>query len=62
MPEPEEPEHPAGDEPAPIDDVAVAPPTGPLSLYRAELDGAYTSLASLIVKAVDGAAVWVPKR
>jgi hypothetical protein len=41
-------------------DVAVAPPTGPLSLYRARLEGAYTDPPVVIVKVVDGAAVWVP--
>jgi hypothetical protein len=46
---------------APIDDVAVAPPTGPLALYRAQLAGAYTVAASRIVQVVDGAAVWIPK-
>jgi hypothetical protein len=57
--EPEDPEHAA---PAPVDDVAVPPPTGPLSLYRAKLDGPYTEAPALLVKAVDGAAVWVPKK
>jgi hypothetical protein len=35
-------------------------PTGPLSLYRAELDGAYTERPVVIEKIVDGAAVWLP--
>jgi len=60
-PAPEEPENP-GVAPAPIDDVAIAPPTGPLSLYRAKLDGPYTEAPALIVKSVDGAAVWVPSK
>lgn len=55
----EQPGGPAG--PAATDDVAVAPPTGPLSLYRAKLDGPYTETPTLLVKLVDGAAVWVPK-
>ncbi len=43
------------------DDVAVAPPSGPLSLFRAALEGsAFTESPALIVKVVDGAAVWVP--
>jgi hypothetical protein len=52
----------AGAAPASVDDVAVAPPTGPLSLYRAKLDGPYTETPTLLVKLVDGAAVWVPKQ
>ena len=47
-----------GDDAAP--DVAVPPPTGPLSLYRTKLEGAFTDAPALIVKVVDGAAVWVP--
>lgn len=43
------------------DDVSVAPPSGPLSLYRLRLEGAFTDRPALIVKVVDGAAVWVPK-
>jgi hypothetical protein len=58
--EPEDPEH-AGTAVA-VDDVAVPPPTGPLSLYRAQLDGPYTETPALLVKLVDGAAVWVPKQ
>jgi len=46
---------------APIDDVAVPPPTGPLSLYRAKLDGPYTESPALLIKLVDGAAVWLPR-
>ncbi|HEY4176001.1 MAG TPA: hypothetical protein VGM90_04190 [Kofleriaceae bacterium] len=43
-----------------VDDVEVAPPSGPLALYRAQLSGAYTTSPALIVKTIDGAAVWVP--
>jgi hypothetical protein len=47
--------------PAPaLDDVSVAPPSGPLSLYRLRLEGAFTDRPTLLVKIVDGAAVWVP--
>ena len=47
--------------PAPVlDDVSVAPPSGPLSLYRLRLEGAFTDRPTLLVKIVDGAAVWVP--
>ena len=42
------------------DDVAVAPPTGPLALYRGSIEGAFTLAPVVIVKIVDGAAVWVP--
>ncbi len=43
------------------DDVAVPPPSGPLSIFRAKLEGsAFTESPPLIVKLVDGAAVWVP--
>ncbi len=42
------------------DDVEVAPPSGPLALYRAHLDGAFSLAPTLIVKVVDGAAVWIP--
>jgi len=59
--EPEDAEQP-GASAAPTDDVAVPPPTGPLSLFRAKLDGPYTEAPTLLVKAVDGAAVWVPKQ
>ena len=44
----------------PDDDVSVAPPSGPLSLFRVRLDGAFTDRPTLLVKIVDGAAVWVP--
>jgi hypothetical protein len=54
----DEPE--AGDPPPAIDDVSVAVPSGPLSLYRLRLEGAFTDRPSLLVKVVDGAAVWVP--
>jgi hypothetical protein len=43
------------------DDVSVAPPSGPLSLYRLRLEGAFTERPTLLVKVVDGAAVWVPR-
>lgn len=49
----------AGGDPA-FDDVAVPPPSGPLSLYRAKLAGPYDKTPELVVKIVDGAAVWVP--
>jgi hypothetical protein len=62
-PEPEQPseepenESSGGD----TDDVPVPPPSGPLSLFRAKLEGsAFTESPVLIVKIVDGAAVWVP--
>ena len=55
----DEPE--AADAPPANDDVSVAPPTGPLSLYRVRLEGAFTDRPTLLVKVVDGAAVWVPK-
>lgn len=44
----------------PIDDVPVALPTGPLALYRAELEGAFTKSPAMVVRVVDGAAVFVP--
>jgi hypothetical protein len=53
--EPEGPDAPPAD-----DDVSVAPPSGPLSLFRAKLEGAFTDRPVLLVKVVDGAAVWVP--
>jgi hypothetical protein len=59
--EPEDPEH-ASAASVPVDDVAVPPPAGPLSLYRAKLDGPYTEAPVLLVKLVDGAAVWVPRK
>jgi hypothetical protein len=43
------------------DDVSVPPPTGPQSLYRLRLEGAFTDRPTLLVKNVDGAAVWVPR-
>lgn len=43
------------------DDVAVALPTGPLALYKGDLEGAFTNPPVLLVKVVDGAAVWVPR-
>jgi len=43
-----------------LDDVSVALPSGPLSLYRLRLEGAFTDRPILLVKVVDGAAVWVP--
>ncbi len=60
--DPEPTDEPELDEeaPAPGDDVAVAPPGGPLALYRAQLEGAFTASPALIVQVVDGAAVWVP--
>jgi hypothetical protein len=50
------------DDPAQAVDVAIAPPKGPLSLYRARLEGMFTEAPALIVKVVDGAAVWVPRK
>jgi hypothetical protein len=55
----DEPE--AGDAPPANDDVSVAPPSGPQSLYRLRLEGAFTDRPTVIVKVVDGAAVWVPR-
>jgi hypothetical protein len=43
------------------DDVPLTLPSGPLSLYRAKLNGPYDEAPALIVKIVDGAAVWIPK-
>ena len=57
-----EPEQRGLEDEAPIDDVAVPPPSGPLALYRAKLDGAFTETPALIVKVVEGAAVWVPTK
>lgn len=63
----DEPEQRADDE-APIgeleraDDVAVSPPSGPLALYRAKLDGAFTERPALVVKVVEGSAVWLPSK
>lgn len=43
------------------DDVAVPPPSGPLSIFRAKLEGsAFTESPPMIVKVVDGAAAWIP--
>lgn len=56
-----EPEaEPTAEPPPAEDDVSVAPPSGPLSLFRIRLEGAYTDKPTLVVKVVDGAAVWVP--
>src|SRR5689334_12761975 len=60
-PPPDQPtDEEGGDEEAPAEDVAVAPPSGPLSLYRAQLEGAFTTAPIKIVNDVDGAAVWIP--
>lgn len=45
---------------AEVDDAAVPLPTGPLSLYRAKLAGAFTEKPAVIEKLVDGAALWLP--
>lgn len=46
---------------APTDDVALPPPTGPLSLYLVRLEGSpFTEPPALVAHQVDGAAVWVP--
>jgi hypothetical protein len=58
--EPSDEPEAAGAPPA-NDDVSVAPPSGPLSLYRLRLEGAFTDRPTLLVKVVDGAAVWIPK-
>lgn len=42
------------------DDVALAPPGGPVALYRAELDGAFTKRPTLVARDAAGAAVWLP--
>lgn len=42
------------------DDVEVPLPTGPLALYRAKLEGAFTDRPARIISVIDGAAVWVP--
>jgi hypothetical protein len=49
-----------GEEPVTTDDVAVAPPNGQLALYRAKLEGAFATSPSLVMRVVDGAAVWLP--
>lgn len=43
------------------DDLSVAPPSGPLSLYRLRLTGAFTDRPTLLVTVIDGAAVWMPE-
>ena len=57
-----ESENREGDDAGPIDDVEVPPPSGPLALYRAKLEGAFTVAPVQIVRVVDGAAVWIPAR
>jgi hypothetical protein len=47
---------------APEADVLVTPPSGPVSLYRGRLEGLLTEAPVLIVKVVDGPAVWVPAK
>ena len=49
-----------GEGDAPVDDVAVTPPSGPLALYIAQLEGAFPTSPKLVTKIVDGAAVFVP--
>jgi hypothetical protein len=49
-----------GEAPDPADDVAVPPPSGPRSLYRVTIDGAYNKGPALIARVVEGAAVWIP--
>ena len=62
----DEPEQRSGNSPTgndgPHDDVAVPPPSGPLALYRAKLEGAFADSPALIVRVVEGAAVWIPAR
>lgn len=60
-PAPEDEGDELGGTPMPIDDVAVPPPTGPRSLYRATIAGAFTKPPALIGRDVEGAAVWVPR-
>lgn len=43
-----------------VEDEIVALPTGPLSLYRGKLAGAFTERPALLEKLVDGPAVWLP--
>ena len=45
-----------------VDDVPVAPPSGPLALYRVKIDGAHNASPARIVKVIEGAAVWVPAK
>ena len=56
--EPEQLEDGAGEEPT--DDVPLAPPGGPVALYRADLSGAFTKSPQLVTRDVAGAAVWLP--
>jgi hypothetical protein len=42
------------------DDVLVTLPSGPLSLFRAKLNGPYTERPALVETILDGAAVWLP--
>jgi hypothetical protein len=58
--EPVEPDDGGEHDAAAGTDVAVPPPTGPLSLFRTQLEGPFTNSPALVVKSVDGAAVWVP--
>ena len=52
----------AGDAGTPaVPDVLVPPPSGPVSLYLAHLEGsAYVEPPTLVARDVDGGAVWVP--
>lgn len=59
-PTPEPTEDIEGEGEVPTDDVAVPLPTGPLSLYRGELEGAFTKTPAVVTRVVDGAAVFVP--
>jgi hypothetical protein len=58
--EPEQEGEDHGDEPVAEDEVPVPPPSGPVALFRAELDGPYTKSPQLVTRDVDGAAVWLP--
>jgi hypothetical protein len=49
-----------GDDDDDDDDATATAPTGPLSLYRAELSGAYTDPPVVVETIVEGAAVWLP--
>lgn len=49
-----------GEDDMTTDDVEVPPPTGNMSLYRAQLEGAYTTAPAKIISVLDGAAVWIP--